>query len=111
MTQDQENTNNSFKFSSKIVGVSFEGRQDYIKQYVKPGDKLELIAEPDNKFDVNAVMVVHNGTQVGYISKETAAKISKDKCTAKVIEITGLEFDNIGCNIEVSVERENGDTK
>lgn len=103
---------NIFKFNSKLAGVSFDNRQDLIKTLV-PGDTLILKAEPDNEWDSNAVAVYNiSNEQLGYIKKDTAAKINADvrvghvKCT--VSEVTGGVDgkENYGVNILIEVKRE-----
>jgi hypothetical protein len=106
----------TFKFNSKIVGSTFRRGQEIIKT-LSPGDVLVLRAEPDNKFDPNAILVLTNENetsdenQIGYIPKDTAAKIQGDviagSVTVKVCEITGgaCEKANVGCNIELEITR------
>jgi len=97
-----------FEFFTKLNGTTFrEGVQDYIKKEVKPGDSIVVVPEPENKFDKNALKVMHNGTFVGYIPKETAAKIAKDSIKASVSEVTGGVGDKtfVGCNIKLIVTR------
>lgn len=72
----------------KVVGVTFsnEGtgrkRSEIIRELIaKYGDNtsdiaVELKREPDNKFDANAIMVVADGEQIGYLSKEYAAIVA-----------------------------------
>lgn len=53
----------------KVVGVTFEGRQEIIKQLNK-SDIITLRREPTNKFDTNAIAVWSEKGQVGYIGKD-----------------------------------------
>ena len=64
--------------SVKIVGVSYhhDALQD---PSFAPGQVLELVPEPDNPHDPNAV-AVWNASQtlhVGYVPREYAAKVAK----------------------------------
>lgn len=80
------NIRESDMFHTKIVGVTFEGRQEVIKSKCKEGIELELRREPDNKYDKNAVAVCVSydddidGTsgkeQIGYLNKDLAAEIA-----------------------------------
>jgi hypothetical protein len=75
----------------KIVGVTFEGRQDVLKT-IQEGDILELQPEPDNQYDPNAVAVkMLDGTQAGYIPKNFAAMIHDiaDQMAARVTCVLG----------------------
>lgn len=56
----------------KVVGVTFEGRQECIKQ-LKVNDVLHFEHERENAYDSNAVAVkTAQGVQIGYLSKELA---------------------------------------
>jgi len=106
---------NEFSFNTKIVGTSFEGRQEYLKQ-LKTGDVLVLECEPTNSFDKNAIKVLtEKGVHLGYIPKDTAAKLNQDvlanSVVCEVAELTGgtAEKSNIGCNIKLSVTRTESD--
>lgn len=59
----------------KVVGVTFEGRQEIIKQLDK-SDIITIRREPTNKFDTNAIAVWSEKGQVGYIGKDYATILS-----------------------------------
>lgn len=44
----------------KIVGVTFENRQNLIKK-LQVNEELKLVREPNNLFDKNAVAVYNGG--------------------------------------------------
>lgn len=67
----------------KVVGVTFDNRQELLeKMYADvaglPAEgtpatiKGELVLEPDNTYDKNAIAVVVGGEKVGYLSKQFA---------------------------------------
>lgn len=71
----------------KVVGVTFtnedgSSRKEQIltlaEQYKdKLGDiRIDLVREAENKYDINAVKVLANDVQIGYIGKEYAAIIA-----------------------------------
>jgi hypothetical protein len=69
----------------KVVGVTFtnentgEKRADIIRELMDkdPKDiKIQLIREPENQYDMNAVKVLANDKQIGYIGKEYATIIA-----------------------------------
>lgn len=72
----------------KVVGVTFrnegtgESRREIIRELAaKYGDNfrdinVEIKREPDNKYDANAVMVLTDGKQIGYLGREYAAIIA-----------------------------------
>src|SRR5579872_3402801 len=53
-------------FPTKIMGVSFEGRQDIVAGIV-PGVDLQLEREPANPFDGNAIAVRYGNLQLGFL--------------------------------------------
>jgi len=65
----------------KLRGVSFGDCQKnindlYYKADAKKGEPLNLVREPDNKFDANAISVRHSGNHLGYIPREDAVYIA-----------------------------------
>ena len=104
---------NNFEFFSKVLGSSFAKMSEDVFSILEPEDELVLVPEPDNKFDKNAIMIYFGEFHIGYIAKETAAKLIKDvednrvKCT--VSNITGGNGLNYGCNIKLVVERSEDD--
>lgn len=69
----------------KVVGVTFtnedtgEKRSDIIKELIgvdKNNINVKLIREPENKYDINAIKVLANDKQIGYIGKEYAQIIA-----------------------------------
>ncbi len=99
-------------FYTKIVGVSFEGRQDKVTGLL-PGAPLELVREPANTFDPNAVAVRYGALALGYIRREIARRIapnidSGERYKATVASITGGGQRNVGVNIHVRRERLRG---
>lgn len=60
-----------------VVGITFEGRADIIKEHVHDDDAISFILEDDNKYDPNAVAVIHRESshQIGYINKNLAPTV------------------------------------
>ncbi len=50
-------------------------RQDILCD-VEPGDAVELIREPDNAYDANAIAVRVGGETVGYIGRDDAVELA-----------------------------------
>jgi single-stranded-DNA-specific exonuclease len=92
-------------FFTKIVGVSFEGRQD-VAAGLMPGRSLELVREPGNAFDANAIAVRYGALQLGFIRREIARRLAPnidagDRYTASVAGLTGGGERHVGVNIHV----------
>ena len=97
---------------TKVAGVCFENddgthRQDILKKCEK-GMRVNLIPEPDNPYDENAVKVVLENTseQLGYLNRYQAPDIiEKIKYGAQVVgiirQITGKDQDLLGCNLQL----------
>jgi single-stranded-DNA-specific exonuclease len=80
-------------FHSKIVGVSFEGRQDTIAG-LQEGAALRLVREPQHEKDPNAIAVFYGNLQLGYvragIAKHLAPLVDAGaRYRARVENITG----------------------
>ncbi len=96
-------------FYTKVVGVSFEGRQNLIAG-LAPGDPLELVREADNAFDPNALAVRYGRLQLGYLRREIAQRLAPnvdagDRYSVSIGSITGGGDRHIGVNIRVRRER------
>jgi len=96
-------------FYTKIVGVSFEGRQDKVAGLL-PGYALELVREAENTFDANAIAVRYGALPLGYLRREIARRIAPNidggqRYLVTVGSITGGGERNVGVNIHVRRER------
>lgn len=107
------------KYHSKLVGVTFEGRQDLIKE-LSGSEELRFRREPDNEYDKNAVAVdalikgeVAYGEDwkpVGYIAKDKNTELAKilddgKHAQVKIGDITGGDDKAYGVNIEIEYEK------
>ncbi|HET9393681.1 MAG TPA: helicase-related protein [Candidatus Rubrimentiphilum sp.] len=96
-------------FPTKIVGVSFEGRQDVAAGLV-PGLELHLERQPQNPVDSNAIAVKYGALQIGFLRKQIAKHLAPlmDAGMAygvRVEHVTGgRDGKNYGVNIRVSRE-------
>src|SRR5271157_3920989 len=110
---------------TKIHGVTFPNsdgvsRQKLIRKYCRAGKSLEIIPEPKNRHDRNALGLWVKGRgffflsthhHVGYVSSELAAELKPELkkgaiLTARILEVTGGGwFKSYGVNIELTLER------
>lgn len=93
-------------FHSKIVGVSFEGRQDTIAG-LREGAALELVREPENENDPNAIAVSYGALRLGYIRAGIAKHLAPlvdagARYRARVENLTGGGAKNRGVNILIT---------
>jgi single-stranded-DNA-specific exonuclease len=91
------------QFHSKIVGVSFEGRQDTIAG-LRVGTELVLERQPANEFDPNALAVYYGALQLGFVRKQIAKHLAPliddgARYRARVESLTGGGEKNRGVNI------------
>jgi len=96
-------------FYTKVVGVTFEGRQDVVGGMVE-GSPIELRRQPENPFDPNAIGVWTGRLQLGYIRRQIAREIARhmdagERYSASIGSLTGGGTKNFGLNI--SIVREN----
>jgi hypothetical protein len=98
-----------FKYNSKLVGVTFEGRQAVISTLTGK-EQLRVRREADNEYDKNAVAVdVLKGEEwlpIGYIAKDKNLEIAKSMDANIPVEIvlstiTGGDGKSFGVNIEL----------
>jgi single-stranded-DNA-specific exonuclease len=96
-------------FFTKVVGVSFEGRQNSVAGLV-PGHHLEFERQPENAFDPNAIAVRFGALQLGFLRREIARRLAPnidggDAYLATVASVTGGGDRNVGVNIHVRRRR------
>ena len=61
---------NIFLLRQAIVGTRYLGGSDELVEDLQPGSRISFVAEPDNKYDRNAVMALDNqGRKLGYIPR------------------------------------------
>lgn len=61
----------------KLAGVTFDDAQDNIKDLEPLGiDRMDLIREPGNAYDPNAIRVEFEGRYLGYIPKGIARQFA-----------------------------------
>lgn len=79
----------------EVSGTQYEGRSDRIEK-VQVGDKLELVREPNNPYDKNAIGVQNADGSLGHLPWYIVEKLSplmdagKVTCTASVSEVLPL---------------------
>lgn len=55
----------------KVVGTYFRGKETQeIVKTIPPGEPLELVPEPENPHDSNAIKIFWNNIHIGYVDKE-----------------------------------------
>lgn len=99
----------AISYNSKLVGVTFEGRQEVIK-VLTGNERLAVRREADNKYDKNAVAVdVQFGeawVPIGYIAKDKNANIAKaldagNEVLIGIASLTGGGDKSYGVNVAV----------
>lgn len=80
--------NDCYTWTKKEI-VEYGMEDENIYQLIFSPESVELIEEPDNEYDPNAVKVVIDGIHVGYIKKGSCSHIKKLIKENKIIEITG----------------------
>lgn len=59
-----------------IAGVQFRTGMKEVGEDLKPDMELDLVPEPENEYDPNAVAIVYEGVQLGYVPKRFSSEIS-----------------------------------
>lgn len=102
---------NQEKFYTKVVGVTFEERQEVIRE-IAPGACVELRHEVTNSFDQNAVGVYYNHFLLGYLKACLARNLAPAldqgiKYSATVSQVTGRDKGRLGVNLCLQKREEN----
>ncbi len=96
---------------SKIVGVTFEGRQENVKK-VQPGFNLFWVHEKDNEYDPNAIKVFADPEmtlELGHLKRELAEQVVEWLADGKTMQIVaeqvtgGKENQSYGLNVRIIV--------
>lgn len=92
-----------YEMTVKLVGSTFCDGQRLLTELTISGQKesLELVMEPDNRYDPNAVRVegtVQPQSMYEYVSKKRAATIAK--CVAQGATVTVVDYQICGCGKE-----------
>ncbi len=96
-------------FYTKVVGVSFEGRQEIVAG-LATGVPLELVRDPANPHDPNAIQVRYGALQLGFLRREIARRLAPnidagERYSASVGSVTGGGERNVGVNLHVRRHR------
>lgn len=97
------------QFHTKVVGVSFEGRQAVVGG-LRDGVAVDLVREPQNPHDPSAIAVRYGALQLGFLRREIAARLAPiidggERYVARVASITGGGERHTGVNLDVRRER------
>ncbi len=68
----------------RVAGVTFDDRQVHIAK-LKKTDILYLEAEPENKFDKNAIAVKHGNTTIGYIPRKLTHRFNAGRVDWRIV--------------------------
>ncbi len=75
-------------YKALVVGLKYRPKKTINKfKKIKLPVKVELVDEPTNKHDPNAIKVMMGKTFMGYISKHHTEKIHKNKDKIKKYEL------------------------
>lgn len=70
-----------------VAGVQHHDLNDVIDD-LEEGDDLDLVPEPDNKYDSNAVKIMFDGVMLGYVPQKFSAEVS-----------AALQIGDVACTI------------
>ncbi len=116
----KEKPANIVSYFSKIVGTTFEGRQETIGR-MNGNEELRFRREPDNEYDSNAVAVdvsvlvsaktkLSEWLPIGYIARDKNSELAEvltngKYASIKISDITGGGVKNFGLNVSIEYER------
>ena len=89
-----------------VVGTQYENRNERIEK-LRVGDPVELVREPDNQYDSNAILVRTRDGSLGYISSEHSSLIAplldsgEFTCKAEVTTVIPLSKRSKKCKSSI----------
>lgn len=130
--EENKPNRNIKKFKTKVVGVTFAGRQSYLKRLANDPDEdlefqdISLEREPNNKHDPNAIKVVwhkynertdeEKDLHLGYIAAHVAESLARDIDNGVKVSVYpesilgGFDYDEeraYGMLLSVEIDRSN----
>jgi hypothetical protein len=84
-----------------IAGVKFHQAQ-YDQADVKNGDLLELLPEPENQKDPNAIKVLKGGIQIGYVPRALCVSLLLAISNGTELRTEVTNAWSKGCSVKVS---------
>ncbi|MGH8700148.1 MAG: HIRAN domain-containing protein [Burkholderiales bacterium] len=70
---------------SPLAGLRHYGGGDVLRG-LQPGDRLELVREPQNPYDPNAVRVEWRGVKLGYVPRRDNAAVARQMDRGAALE-------------------------
>lgn len=65
------------RFDFMVAGVLHQGRARIVDEHVMPGDRVDLIRQPNNGYSRNAILVRHScGAVIGYVPETEARRLA-----------------------------------
>lgn len=84
----------------RVAGVTFNGRQKYLSK-ISETDPAELVREPENKYDSNAIKVIVRNFHMGYIPKQIARELKEYKNLSATIRWINRREEYYGMAIDI----------
>lgn len=105
----------SKKWTFFIAGVQHHSLHKVIGNMIE-GDYLDLVSEPLNKFDPNAVRIEHDGTMLGYVPRKFSSEVSAAlenegnlQCSITLLDPQAKPWEQCEVVIEAMIEEESSD--
>lgn len=97
-------------YMCSVTGLNYKNRADYILRHIRAGSSLQLIREPRNRYDRQAVAVYHGTHKIGYIPRRKrwvqASLDEGDEHDVKVFEVDVDEGDLLGIYIQITITKD-----
>lgn len=75
LVEDAKRRSKMSELSFYVAGVQHHNIKHVIDE-LETGDELDLVPEPTNQYDPNAVAVQYEGVMIGYVPKKHSAEVS-----------------------------------
>lgn len=113
--KNESNHNIHWPIYSKIAGVTYDNRQEYLQNCLK-GDILNLVRDKNNPYDANAIRIYKGNLQLGFIKKDLAETLAPimdngENLMCTLVDITGGDDYLYGANIKIDLGKNNIKTK
>lgn len=90
----------------ELSGVHIPKRKKYILNYCAENDAVELTHEKNNSYSDKAIVVTHNGAEIGYIAAHDLDEVHEIISNPFTSHITAIDFDGSYLAVYIALDYE-----
>jgi hypothetical protein len=88
----------------EVAGVHVAGRKSYIRYNCNAEDNVDLVPEPRNRYDKNAIKIKHSNKLIGYVPAHENEEVAQIITQPHNAFISVIDDDGSFLDVEITVE-------